>query len=43
MRRLVALQIRPGNMVDVYHTCFGLTGLSLLGYEGLQRVDPGTV
>lgn len=31
---------KPGNMVDVYHTCFGLTGLSLLGYEGLQTVDP---
>ncbi|KAJ5392106.1 hypothetical protein N7509_007596 [Penicillium cosmopolitanum] len=32
---------RPGNMVDVYHTNFGLAGLSLLGVvEGLQEVDP---
>jgi geranylgeranyl transferase type-2 subunit beta len=28
-------------MVDVYHTHFGLAGLSLLGVvEGLQEVDP---
>lgn len=31
---------RPGNMVDVYHTHFGIAGLSLLGIEGLQEVDP---
>ncbi|KAK5990409.1 putative geranylgeranyl transferase type-2 subunit beta [Cladobotryum mycophilum] len=31
---------RPGNMVDVWHTCFGTTGLSLLGYPGLEAVDP---
>lgn len=31
---------RPGNMVDVWHTCFGIAGLSLLGYEGLDVVDP---
>lgn len=31
---------RPGNMVDVYHTLFGLTGLSMLGHEGLDLVDP---
>ncbi|RYP09057.1 hypothetical protein DL765_008579 [Monosporascus sp. GIB2] len=31
---------RPGNMVDVYHTCFGIAGLSLLGYDGLDPVDP---
>lgn len=31
---------RPGNMVDVYHTHFGIAGLSLLGFEGLQEVDP---
>lgn len=30
---------RPGNMVDVYHTHFGLAGLSLLGYPGLHEVD----
>lgn len=31
---------RPGNMVDVWHTVFGLTGLSMLGYPGLELVDP---
>ena len=31
---------RPGDMVDVWHTCFGLTGLSLLGYQNLEAVDP---
>lgn len=31
---------RPGNMVDVYHTHFSIAGLSLLGLEGLQEVDP---
>ena len=31
---------RPGDMVDVFHTVFGLTGLSLLGYPGLEPVDP---
>ncbi|ETS87265.1 Geranylgeranyl transferase type-2 subunit beta [Pestalotiopsis fici W106-1] len=31
---------RPGNMVDVWHTVFGLTGLSLLGYPGLDTIDP---
>ncbi|KAK0746083.1 terpenoid cyclases/protein prenyltransferase alpha-alpha toroid [Schizothecium vesticola] len=30
---------RPGDMVDVWHTLFGITGLSLLGYEGLEPVD----
>lgn len=30
----------PGNMVDVWHTCFGLAGLSLLGYAGMEMVDP---
>ena len=30
---------RPGDMVDVWHTCFGITGLSLLGYEGMEAVD----
>lgn len=29
-----------GNMTDVFHTCFGLAGLSLLGYPGLEPVDP---
>lgn len=31
---------RPGNMVDVWHTVFGLTGLSLLGFPGLDTVNP---
>ncbi|KAK9413053.1 putative Geranylgeranyl transferase type-2 subunit beta [Seiridium unicorne] len=31
---------RPGNMVDVWHTCFGLTGLSLLGYPDMDTIDP---
>ena len=31
---------RPGDMVDVFHTVFGLAGLSLLGFEGLEEVDP---
>ena len=31
---------RPGNMVDVFHTVFGVAGLSLVKYPGLQEVDP---
>ncbi|KIJ53392.1 hypothetical protein M422DRAFT_25757 [Sphaerobolus stellatus SS14] len=31
---------RPGDMVDVFHTIFGVAGLSLLGYPGLDDVDP---
>lgn len=31
---------RPGDMVDVWHTCFGMTGLSLLGFPGTEPVDP---
>ncbi|KAJ9095355.1 hypothetical protein QFC19_007599 [Naganishia cerealis] len=31
---------RPGDWVDVFHTNFGLAGLSLLGYSGLQDIDP---
>ena len=31
---------RPGDMVDVWHTCFGAAGLSLLGYPGMEAVDP---
>lgn len=26
--------------MDVFHTVFGLAGLSLLGYPGLQDIDP---
>lgn len=31
---------KPGNMADVYHTCFAITGLSLLGYPDLLAVNP---
>lgn len=31
---------RPGDMVDVFHTVFGVAGLSLLKYPGLHEVDP---
>jgi len=31
---------RPGDAVDVFHTVFGLAGLSLMRYEGLLEVDP---
>jgi len=27
-------------MTDVFHTLFGVAGLSLLGYSGLEDVDP---
>ncbi|KAJ6509994.1 rab geranylgeranyltransferase [Mycena vitilis] len=31
---------RPGDMVDVFHTQFGVAGLSILGYPGLVDLDP---
>ena len=31
---------RPGDMVDVFHTHFGIAGLSLLRYPGLELVNP---
>ncbi|KAH3672724.1 hypothetical protein WICMUC_004130 [Wickerhamomyces mucosus] len=31
---------RPDNQVDVFHTIFGLAGLSLMGFENLAPVDP---
>lgn len=31
---------RPGDLPDVWHTCFGVAGLSLLGLEGLEAVNP---
>jgi len=31
---------RPGDMVDVFHTLFGVAGLSLLGYPSLVDLDP---
>jgi geranylgeranyl transferase type-2 subunit beta len=27
-------------MVDVYHTFFGIAGLSLMGFPGLMEIDP---
>ncbi|GAA6062430.1 hypothetical protein JCM10212_003304 [Sporobolomyces blumeae] len=31
---------RPDDVADVWHTVFGLAGLSLLEYPGLEPVDP---
>ncbi|SCU91162.1 LAMI_0E04962g1_1 [Lachancea mirantina] len=31
---------RPGNEVDVFHTIFGLAGLSLMGFDDLVSIDP---
>lgn len=31
---------RPEDEVDIYHTFFGLAGLSLLGYKELRPIDP---
>ncbi|KAJ2390513.1 Rab geranylgeranyltransferase [Coemansia sp. RSA 2559] len=33
---------RPGDIADVYHTCFGLCGLSLAGFDKfpLEEIDP---
>ncbi|OSX62735.1 hypothetical protein POSPLADRAFT_1046141 [Postia placenta MAD-698-R-SB12] len=31
---------RPGDQPDVFHTQFGVAGLSLLGYPGLNDLDP---
>ncbi|EDO18367.1 hypothetical protein Kpol_1013p39 [Vanderwaltozyma polyspora DSM 70294] len=31
---------RPENEVDVYHTVFGIAGLSLMGFENLDPIDP---
>lgn len=31
---------RPDNAVDVYHTYFGVAGLSLMEYPGLKLIDP---
>ena len=33
---------RPEDMADVYHTFFGQAGLSLLGYPGMEAIDPIT-
>lgn len=34
------LSDRPGNVVDVFHTHFGLAGLSLLEHPELEAIDP---
>lgn len=31
---------RPNDEPDVYHTFFGVAGLSLMGFPGLKAVDP---
>ncbi|KAB2609486.1 geranylgeranyl transferase type-2 subunit beta-like [Pyrus ussuriensis x Pyrus communis] len=31
---------RPDDVVDVYHTYFGVAGLSLLQYPGVKAIDP---
>jgi len=31
---------RQGDLPDVFHTCFGVAGLSILGYPGLDDLDP---
>lgn len=31
---------RPDNAVDVFHTYFGVAGLSLMEYPGLKTIDP---
>ncbi|ALC40007.1 betaggt-II [Drosophila busckii] len=31
---------RTGNMPDIFHTLFGIGGLSLLGYDGLKPINP---
>ena len=31
---------RPDDEPDVYHTFFGIAGLSLMKHEGLEEIDP---
>lgn len=31
---------RPEDMCDVFHTFFGICGLSLMGHPGLKAIDP---
>ncbi|KAF3505471.1 hypothetical protein F2Q69_00000495 [Brassica cretica] len=31
---------RPDDAVDIYHTYFGVAGLSLLEYRGVKAIDP---
>lgn len=39
-RELGGLADRPGDMVDVFHTVFGIAGLSLIGFGGIEPIDP---
>lgn len=32
---------RPGNLVDPFHTCFGLTGISLLAHKYRESTNEG--
>ncbi|EGG01441.1 uncharacterized protein MELLADRAFT_73002 [Melampsora larici-populina 98AG31] len=31
---------RPNDMPDLWHTIFGLSGLSILNFHGLEKIDP---
>ena len=31
---------RPDDAVDIYHTYFGVAGLSLLEFPGVKPIDP---
>ncbi|KAL8719727.1 MAG: hypothetical protein Q9225_003297 [Loekoesia sp. 1 TL-2023] len=39
-RELGGIADRPGDIVDVFHTVFGIAGLSLFGFPGIEPVDP---
>ncbi|KAL9005981.1 MAG: hypothetical protein Q9188_001271 [Gyalolechia gomerana] len=39
-RELGGMADRPGDMVDVFHTVFGIAGLSLIGFAGVEPIDP---
>jgi geranylgeranyl transferase type-2 subunit beta len=30
---------RPGDVADVFHTHYGIAGLSLMGYPGLKKIN----
>ena len=37
---MVRFADRPDDMSDVFHTLFGIAGLSLIGNSELKQVDP---
>lgn len=37
---LISRLAPAGNIADVFHTFFGVAGLSLLGYPGFKQIDP---